>query len=52
MSSSESKRVRFSVDLIEESGDGAWLSLISARISATISSLAIFARPVSQFLVG
>ena len=51
MSSSESERVRFSGDLIGESGDGAWLSLISARISATISSLAMFARPVSEFVV-
>ena len=41
MSSSESERVRFSGDLIGESGDGAWLSLISARISATISLLAL-----------
>ena len=53
MSSSESERVRFSGDLIGESGDGAWLSLISARISATISllALAMFARPVSEFVV-
>ena len=51
MSSPESERVRFSWDLIGESGDGAWLSLISARISAIISSLAMFARPVSEFVV-
>ena len=38
MSSSESERVRFSGDLIGESDDGVWLSLILARISATISS--------------
>ena len=41
MPSSESERVRFSGDLIGESGDGTWLSLISARISATISLLAL-----------
>ena len=53
VSLSESERVRFSGDLIGESGDGAWLSLISARISATISSLALgmFARPVLEFVV-
>ena len=57
MSSSESERVRFSGDLIGESGEEAWLSLISARISATISALALplplamFARPVSEFVV-
>ena len=53
MSSSESERVLFSGDLIGESGDGAWLSHISAKISVTISSLALamFARTSSEFLV-
>ena len=42
--------VRFSVDFVGESGDGVYLSLISVRISAEISSLALamFARPVSE----
>ena len=46
-------RVRFSGDLIGESGDGAYLSLISLRISAAISllALAMFARPVLEFVV-
>ena len=46
-------RVRFSVDFVGESGDGAYLSLISVRISAEISSLALamFARLVSEFVV-
>ena len=46
-------RVRFSGDLIGESGDEAHLSLISLRISAAISllALAMFARPVSEFVV-
>ena len=54
LSSSESERVRFSEDLIGESGlDLDCLSCISAWISATISSLALpmFARPVSKFVV-
>ena len=48
-------RVRFSGDFIGESGDEAYLSPISARISAIISTsllpLAMFARPVSEFVV-
>ena len=46
-------RVRFSGDFIGEKGDGAHLSLISLRISAAISllALAMFARPVSEFVV-
>ena len=46
-------RVRFSGDLIGEIGDIAWLSLIIARISVIILSLALttFARPVSEFVV-
>ena len=53
MSSSESMRVLFSGDLIGESGDGARLSLIIARISLIIWSLALtmFVRPVSEFVV-
>ena len=53
MSLFESERVRLSGDLIGESNEGAWLSLISMRISATISSLALamFARPVLEFVV-
>jgi len=55
MSSSESERVHFCGDLIGESVDEVWLSSISARISATISTsllaLAMFARPVSEFVV-
>ena len=45
--------VRFSVDFVGENGDGVYLSLISVRISAEISSLALatFARPVSEFVV-
>ena len=45
--------VRLSVDFVGESGDGVYLSLISVRISAEISSLALamFARPVSEFVV-
>ena len=45
--------VRFSVDFVGESGDGVYLSLVSVRISAEISSLplAMFARPVSEFVV-
>ena len=45
--------VRFSVDFVGESGDGVYLSLVSVRISAEISSLALamFARPVSEFVV-
>ena len=46
--------VRFSVDFVGESGDGVYLSLISVRNLAEISSLALamFARPVSEFVVG
>ena len=46
-------RVRFSVDFIGESGDEAYLSLISLRISAAMSLLAsaMFPRPVSEFVV-
>ena len=46
-------RVRFSEDFIGESGDEVYLSLISLRISVAISllALAIFARPVSEFVV-
>ena len=46
-------RVRFSGDFIGEKGDGAYLSLISLWISAAISllALAMFARPVSEFVV-
>ena len=46
-------RVRFSGNFIGESGDEAHLSLISVRISAAISllALAMFARPVSEFVV-
>lgn len=46
-------RICFSGDFIGESGDKAYLSLISLRISATISllALAMFARPVSEFVV-
>ena len=45
--------VRFSVDFVGENGDGVYLSLISVRISAEISSLALatFARLVSEFVV-
>ena len=46
-------RVRFSGDFIGESGNEAYLSLISQRISVAISllALAMFARPVSEFVV-
>ena len=46
-------RVCFSGDFIGQSGDEAYLSLISLRISAAISlmALAMFARPVSEFVV-
>ena len=46
-------RVRFSGDFIGERGDEAHLSLISVRISAAISllALAMFGRPVSEFVV-
>ena len=46
-------RVRFTGDFIGESGDEAYLFLISLRISAAVSllALAMFARPVSEFVV-
>ena len=46
-------RIRFSGDFIGESGDDAYLSLISLRIPAAISllALAMFAIPVSEFVV-
>ena len=45
--------VRFSVDFVGESGDGVYLSLISVRILAEISSLALamFARLKLHFLI-
>ena len=45
--------VRFSVEFVGESSDGVYLSLISVRTSAEMSSLALamFARPVSEFVV-
>ena len=40
------------MDFVGESGDGVYLSLISVRILAKISSvaLAMFASPVSEFM--